>query len=536
MTMNENQDAVVERESIYRKYIEGAIRIIQERHLGFETGWVHLSSLSYIIPSHLVQVAPLEENIQYCLLLLRSKTHEHINQAKEHLIRCLKCQNKDGSFPFHALDLKEPSDWAPSFRLLLVLEQILDDFSTVLGSDVVAVLSDAYIRLQTWCSQLSHVKHDSSLTAPNSLVFIYLLSLLKKEADSKDILDRIQKSLSAILDQLEMLDFKMWGMIVALLLYHKELLWKENSIKNTAQRILKRFFKFWSSSLEYVGPSFSSQQLADERAISLFHIAMSLLTEKKLKLKPEKWPYEAYLSLGVLYPLSKVSSSDVLGMQSEYHEQDENENWGVVPFSKDIFLGYCVESSSSHKCMKGFSPCVVTSDSWNLNFRSTQYNLDKVNIEEKEKTIVRLQFSKIATQNAEERINEGSERKTEGQSVCEFYVERKEGIGFKPFFGAKASRFSLDNAIFVGDLSDNNHLNGVTLKLEIPGYSENIEARFHAHIRASNRPGQLMHVPPHFPKRVMQVFVEAYDWLLSVEAPPLGDCEVPSFTVAISLA
>ncbi len=100
-----------------------------------QSGYLHLF---YSVQDEEVHhTIPLVENVYFVLALFRSKTSEHMVEAKELLNRLLFFQDPvDGNFPIYVHEYPQCKDRFLGVQILPVFYYILDEFHTILGQDL----------------------------------------------------------------------------------------------------------------------------------------------------------------------------------------------------------------------------------------------------------------------------------------------------------------------------------------------------------------------------------------------------------------
>lgn len=106
-----------------------------------QTGFIHLYHDEQEEFQHTI---PLAENTWFILALLRAKTSEHMNEARDLLDRLLHFQSKDdGNFPIYLHEYPRCKDRFAGVQLLPAFYLILVEFSQVIGSELKQRVVDA---------------------------------------------------------------------------------------------------------------------------------------------------------------------------------------------------------------------------------------------------------------------------------------------------------------------------------------------------------------------------------------------------------
>lgn len=100
-----------------------------------QTGFVHcFYQEADLEPQHTI---PVVENALFILALLKTKTSEHMSEAKELLDKLLWFQNQvDGNFPIYIHEYPECKDRMIGSHLLPIFYYMLQDFQSILGSEL----------------------------------------------------------------------------------------------------------------------------------------------------------------------------------------------------------------------------------------------------------------------------------------------------------------------------------------------------------------------------------------------------------------
>lgn len=124
-----------------------------------QTGFIHLY---HDEQEELQHTIPLAENTWFILALLRAKTSEQMNEARDLLDRLLHFQNQDdGNFPIYLHEYPRCKDRFVGLQLLPAFYLILVEFSQVIGSELKLRLVEASEKLMRLILKASEEKPPS---------------------------------------------------------------------------------------------------------------------------------------------------------------------------------------------------------------------------------------------------------------------------------------------------------------------------------------------------------------------------------------
>lgn len=266
-------------ENLYRKYIDGALASLRKEQ-SKQTKLIHREAP--------YQAVSLQENLLFCLLLLRKKQHEEMLEAKKLLSRLLSFQNGDalspdyGSFPTDLTDFPACNERALPVRVAYILEILTRDFGHILGGELSEKVHTSLTRA------LSYVKNNEMLLSfPEKW---YANHLLRQEhmcyGDDCCTVEHAGKILAT---------FDYFGF---------------------SEEFLHRAFTFWDEkSAMYCGPAFFVPQYGTEKMCSLFDCWMSVHTGIPLK---RPWSRDALLELALVKPGKALKPQTCWIETSEY--------------------------------------------------------------------------------------------------------------------------------------------------------------------------------------------------------------------------
>lgn len=130
-------------EELKRKPVELNLAAARKRKSA-QTGFIHFCYTS--LPLEQQDTIPLYENFCYALALLRSRLSDHVLEAKS-LLEKLIAFEVGGNFPIYLHEYPQCKDRSLSVHLLPVLFWALEDFSSVLGETLSAMLQDLFNRI-----------------------------------------------------------------------------------------------------------------------------------------------------------------------------------------------------------------------------------------------------------------------------------------------------------------------------------------------------------------------------------------------------
>ncbi len=503
---------VLTAEDIYRKYVESSIKIIKEKFLSSDTDMIHISPLSYAYGIGCVESAPLEENILYTLLLLRTKTHEALLSAQTRLCHILQYQNRDGSFPSRISELGSASDWYTSFRILFILSQIREGFQTIWNH--VEQFEKSFQSLFVWCKEL--IEAEKIPASRYAFLLLFSSTALIPEPDSSLYQQYFIEACSAFSLSDDFLDMSISGELLIAIFRHSLLLQQisESTYSVFIDR-LHHLLQMWHTISGYVGPSFSLPQYRSEVACFSGHIVLSLLTQTPIKQKLDTILPTTLFSLALLHPL--YMSAIPISMKSKFHPI----RYGF--FSKEAtdiappFWASWIFGSSNPR-QKSFSPLRINSLEWNCVMVALGYEL--VAYEEKEQNVRNFYF-KI------EREEEAHILDVAASPIASFYIERKPSIGFMHEDGSKSSYFHHEEQIRFGDMTYSSSYPKLSIASEDAREPEKHSFR----VRAGDRPGQLSLFSQNIMKERKIPFHEGHDWVLDYRH--VEGCKPKSFMLSL---
>jgi hypothetical protein len=130
-------------EEMKRKPVELNLAAAKKRKSA-QTGFVHYCHAS--LPGERHDTIPLYENFCYALGLLRSRTSEHVLEAKS-LLEKLAAFEAGGNFPIYLHEYPECKDRSLSLHILPILFWTLRDFRLVLGEALCTQLEELVERI-----------------------------------------------------------------------------------------------------------------------------------------------------------------------------------------------------------------------------------------------------------------------------------------------------------------------------------------------------------------------------------------------------
>lgn len=132
---------------LYRKYNELALSFARKKKSD-QTGYIHLYYSNK--DDQPDQTIPVLENFLYVASLFRSKTAENIVEGKVHLEKLLSFQT-EGGFPVYLHEFPQVKDRALCFHLYALLQGIVGEFHTILGSELKQKIEQAQGKLLSNC-------------------------------------------------------------------------------------------------------------------------------------------------------------------------------------------------------------------------------------------------------------------------------------------------------------------------------------------------------------------------------------------------
>lgn len=130
-------------EDMKRKPVELNLAAAKKRKSA-QTGFVHYCYTS--LPGERHDMIPLYENFCYALGLLRSRTSEHVLEAKS-LLEKLAAFEVGGNFPIYLHEYPECKDRSLSLHILPIVFWVLRDFRLVLGEALCSQLDELVERI-----------------------------------------------------------------------------------------------------------------------------------------------------------------------------------------------------------------------------------------------------------------------------------------------------------------------------------------------------------------------------------------------------
>ncbi len=510
----------VSAEDIYRKYVESALKIIQEKLISPETNMVHVSGLSEGYGVGYSESVPLEENILYILLLLRTKTQESINVAKERLFHLLRYQNSDGSFPVTVTEFGSTTDWTPSFRILLALFQIHDGFQHILGSDLVEKIERSFSLLFLWCREIiQKTKGNSSSHFVMHLLFSWV-GMVKYPAESQEnYREHYSQIVQSILDTDELLDMSQSGILITLLLSYASCIHQDDSKAFLDQ--IQSLAAMWNKNVGYNGPAFSNLFSGYSKAISSGDVAMSLLEKVSLTSKPDTWPRSTLFSIALLYPCVHLPCDAIRQYNIENSvSKISTDRWGYSAFLKShSALSWIFGSRKTHK-KKGFFPLRAVTPHYDCVATLPGYCLHKCHIETNAQSGKTFHFT-FLREEGEESEGQNSTLRGEDTAIVSFYMERKsEKNAFFHQDGSQATYFNAHDTVNIGRNNDSvsdsdSSVFSVSIQVDSQDVMREEEQKLYAfRVRAGDRPGQLKAILPHILRQRKMNYHEGHDWVL----------------------
>ncbi len=476
-------EGVQSAESIYRKYVEAAVRIIQESLISPETLLVHLSPLSDRYDAGYAESIPIEENILYALLLLRMKTQESVLLAKKQLTILLRYQNNDGSFPVTVTEFGTVSDWTPSFRMLVPFVQILIDFQSVLGSDICYAIESACEKLFSWCSACI----DIPVNFKNPLhSFLFASIGIKKYPDAHPH----DRYLLLCQEAIQQFTARNWSFDMSLLGSIAPFLLENSNIK----RILSQAASMWEDYIGYTGPALATEQSGFMKGIQSGDIALSLLHCLQLKIKAENWPRRSLFSIATLYSLCDIQFS------VEKVVEKQTNTWGYSCSLSGKHLSWIIEKEVSKK---QFFPISILSGSTDLVVTGKGYSLVSCN-QRGDRNFI-FQFDRIGDVDLENGI-----QKRDAPQLLSFYLTKNNLSMFLDVHGVSATYFNAQESIIIGRRGD--QLEGALCIAIEPQVEEPLGYSFR--IRSEERPNQIKSISPHIGRSRKLGHNKAHDWVL----------------------
>jgi hypothetical protein len=417
-----------------------------------ETGLLHLHPEIYEGLS--VQAAPTYENFLFVLLLLRKKTHEHVNEAKILLRRLFAFQNfssneQNGNFPVELTEYPVCRDWLLSLRLGLVLAAIRMDFFSILGEELGAQL----IRSQkALLESAKATQQQIAFSLSKKMLFDIEMALFDPSLP-------IHVEEELLIDSSEWMCPSTFGKILAAASYLP-----------TKLSILPSFaLQLWhKKATTYQGPACGVYQFGKDPEVTLFDFYCSLLAN--IPLNDKSWPYIDALELALLHPKMCMIEQDF--------SFPTDISWSVQKAS-EVTIASCFFSP---KHPEGFHPIRVVTPESTFVFQFPNGSL--VSLEPQGKGFV---GTVLRTKEPDE----------DDPTLLRCFVERKKSM--KILAGGEQST-TFDS--YQGVTFD---CHSVCCSIVLGSQ----EAETFGHVSLHNRSGQIL------ARRKLDSF--GYDWLISIE-------------------
>lgn len=336
---------------------DATIRLIIERTIAYgrmrkssQSGWLQYHNGTAEDAHH--DTIPVYDNFLFALALLRSRSIDNINEAKEFIEKLLHFQIgaphiDAGAFPIYLHDLPSAKDRYLSVFIGLVMTYILRDFGHVIGQDFRDKLRNALKAL------MHYVEEIHTQTPPPFHLLVSRAALLVtagKELEDSEMTSRGMTMMDA-LDKTPNPSWyvpKILGQILnALTMVYPSLQispWKE--LWTFADRAWHR------ATGSYVGPPICQWQVREEPQVTLYDYFMSAQTG----VISRRATRESHITLeaAVIHPMETESSS--LDVAGEYR----GEGWVMMKNSTMAYAGFDGKPEAvQHNLEKGFHNFVM---------------------------------------------------------------------------------------------------------------------------------------------------------------------------------
>lgn len=341
-------ERVVDREESLRQLIELAVSYGRKQQ-SVQTGFLHYY---HHAKEELHHTIPIVENFLFALALLRSKTVDHINEAKDLLAKLLHFQNRlndlneEGNFPFYLHEFPLCKDRSVSLHVAMALYYILKQFHSVLGQDLKTKLEEALVRSLQHTSRWQSEKSGSYLLslkcAALSQASGKLLSLSDLETYGKNQLEQLTHQP----------DHLSWHSPAALgQIYTALSLVYEDLNQSPWNHFWGHLIHTWHApTCTYMGPAIKEWQDGYEPQVTLYDLIMGYLSGSFSKRSLQEAP--AHLEAVLILP-SRAEFLPNINQPLSIKGNFDNASWNLY---QNHSIAYSTVTSQDIKNDKGFQP------------------------------------------------------------------------------------------------------------------------------------------------------------------------------------